>query len=356
MKFSRNISILNGLTSLTGKMHRPTKLRSIYLLDPVAKGLIYSDAAVRAISMLTSNTGENFTAEDIMGRADAFSDVAIVFSGWGCPELGERLLSALPGLRAVFYGAGSVRSLLTAAFWERDILLTSSYRANAIPVAEYTVASVIFALKGAWQVNQRIRQGDPYANEARGAGAYKGSRVGVISLGAIGQLVCQKLRQAEVDVMAYDPVASPRLFEEFDVARAQTLKEIFSRCEVVTLHAPLLPQTERMITGSLLASMPRGGVFINTSRGNIIDEESMIQVLGERPDLFAVLDVLADESDYGASALARMPNVFLTSHLAGSIGRECFRMGDMAVEECRRYLGRESALAPVTRQAAQFMA
>jgi phosphoglycerate dehydrogenase-like enzyme len=156
--------------------------------------------------------------------------------------------------------------------------------------------------------------------------------------------------------MAYDPVASPRLFEEFDVARAQTLKEIFSRCEVVTLHAPLLPQTERMITGSLLASMPRGGVFINTSRGNIIDEESMIQVLGERPDLFAVLDVLADESDYGASALARMPNVFLTSHLAGSIGRECFRMGDMAVEECRRYLGRESALAPVTRQAAQFMA
>ncbi len=332
------------------------KQRSIFLLDPTAFGIIYNEQARRSIDELTLNDGVAYLAEDILGQPGAFEDVEIIFSGWDCPTMNEELLQALPNLKAFFYGAGSVRKLVTDAFWRRGILLTSSYRANATPVAEFTVAAIVFALKQVWTLNRQLISREPGMDRFQIAGAYHGSSVGIISLGAIGQLVCEKLYRMELDVMAYDPYAPAQLFEEYGVVRVDNLHELFSRCNVVSLHTPLLAETENMITGEHLRALPPGSTFINTSRGKIVTEREMVEVLGERNDIFAVLDVLADESDMSASPLARMPNVFLTPHISGSMGVECSRMGSFAVEECRRYLNGEPPLTPVTKQMCEMMA
>jgi len=153
-----------------------------------------------------------------------------------------------------------------------------------------------------------------------------------------------------------DPFAGAATFEALGVARADRLEMLFSQCEVVSLHAPWLKETENLITGDLLRRLPEDGTFINTSRGAIVDEPAMVEVLRERPDLFAVIDVIRDESAYHSSPLTDLDNVFITPHIAGSQGRECHRMGALAAEECRRYLAGEPQLTPLTRASAERLA
>ena len=333
-----------------------SKPRSIFLLNEERMRRIYSDAGVTEIQALTDNDGKVYQAEDVFANPAAFADVEILFSGWDAPAMDQPLLDALPGVKALFYGAGSVRKVVTDAFWKRNILITSAYKANAVPVAEYTVASVIFALKCAWQLREQLASGEKYQYDKEIPGVYYGSKVGIISLGAIGQLACQKLKNLNLNVQAFDPFAADSVFAECGAQKVESLEKLFRECQVVSLHAPWLPQTENMITGEMLRSMPKGATFINTSRGAIVNELEMIEVLQERTDLNAVIDVIQDENSYHSTPLASMKNVFLTPHIAGSQGLECHRMGAFAIEECRNYLAGKPPITPVTEESIQMMA
>jgi phosphoglycerate dehydrogenase-like enzyme len=336
-------------------MTQTKKPRSIFLLPEHQLKLIYNSDTVQEICGLTANDGGAYGSEDILGHPQDFSDVEIIFSGWWAPVLDEALLNCLPNLKAFFYGAGSVRGIVTDAFWERQILLTSSYKANAVPVADFTMASVIFGLKSAWRHCASLKSGVA-AGAVKSMGVYHGSKVGVISLGAIGQLVCERLTRLELDVSAYDPFAPDSLFEALGVQRVAKLEDLFSSCNVVTLHAPWLPETENLVTGKMIELLPNGATFINTSRGAIVEEAGMLEALKERPDLFAVLDLLQDEKTFHTNPLTALPNVFITPHIAGSQGYECHRMGSFAVEECRRYLNGEPPITGITREIAKHLA
>lgn len=279
----------------------------------------------------------------------------IVFSTWGLPVLDAALLDRMPNLKAIFYAAGSVRAAVTPDFWERDIRITSAFMANAQPVAEFTLAQIILALKQTWQQAMFIRTNLKFERSPRIAGAYYGSTVGIISLGAIGRLVCKLLKHLEVDVLAYDPYVDDKVFAEMGVQKAG-LMQIFEQCDVVSLHTPWLPSTEGMIQEKHFRAMKEGASFINTSRGAVVDEPAMIRVLQERPDIFAMLDVTHPEPPKDDSPLFTLQNVMLTPHIAGSMGRECHRMARLAIEECKRYLNGEPALYPVTAENIKRMA
>lgn len=332
------------------------KPRSLFLFAPEYLDTVYNDESLAQIHELTENNGQVYAAEDIFADPVLFEDVEIIFSAWGCPQMSSELLVALPRLKALFYASGSVRGLISDAFWARDILLTSAFQVNAIPVAEYACASIVFALKRAWSQNQKLRDGSLSARDSIDLGMYYGSTVGVVSLGAIGQAVCQRLQHFDVDVIAYDPFAVDELFDVLQVERVDSLEALFERGNVVSLHAPSLPQTEGMIRGEHLRRMPKKSTFVNTARGQIVNESEMVEVLCEREDLYAVLDVLVDESAFHASPLARMKNVFLTPHIAGAVGVERARMGAAAVEECRRYLNGKPPICSVTQTSIHNMA
>jgi phosphoglycerate dehydrogenase-like enzyme len=335
---------------------RTKKPRSIFILGEDKFHKSYNAQAIAQIQEITKNDGVVYTPEMLFDSDEQFDNVEIVFSGWGAPVFDAKLLKTLPTLKAVFYAAGSVRYFVTDAFWQRDIKLTSAFQANAIPVSEYVLAATVFALKNAWASSRSLTSGDRATNIYDVSGVYKGSRVGIISLGAIGQLVCKKLATMNVDIFAYDPLADNDLFMECGATRVDSLEQIFSDCDVVSLHAPLIKETEGMVSGQLLRSMPKGSTFINTARGSIVNEVEMIEALQQREDLFAVIDVITDEREFHKSILARLPNVFITPHIAGSLGRECHRMGALAVEECRRHLEGEAPLAPITNRSVQTRA
>ncbi len=330
-------------------------MRALYILSDYCYNIIYGQEERDDIAALVEVYAPQQTPESVRENPDILHDADIIMSGWGGPKMDEQFLAAAPNLKAFFYGAGSVKGLLSDAFWQRGILVTSAWAANAVPVAEYALSQVLFCLKHGWQFALGIKRDGAFPSP-RGwvPGAY-GTTVGIISLGMIGRKMCELLKPFDVKVIAYDPFASRDDAEALNVELC-SLDDIFRRSDVVSLHTPLLDVTRGMITGEHFASMKEGASFINTSRGAVVREPEMIEVLQRRPDLFAVLDVTSPEPPEPGSPLYTMPNVILTPHIAGSMDGECRRMGRYMVEELRRFLNGEPLKYGVTREMAARLA
>jgi phosphoglycerate dehydrogenase-like enzyme len=256
-------------------------------------------------------------------------ETEVIFTTWGMPRLTGPFLDALPRLKAVFYAAGSVRGIVTEASWKRGIRIFSAARANAVPVAEFTVAQIVLGLKQTKRLRMRTA-GDWEKSEAAKLtmqGNYR-TRVGLISYGAIARLVRQKLRVFEHEVWVYDPFLTEEEADEEGIHLC-SLETLFAECPVVSLHAPLLEATRGMVRGHHFRSMLPDGVFINTSRGAIVDQDELVEAMRERPDLTAVLDVLREEPPTEGDPVFDLPNIWVYPHLAGSMGLECERMGRM---------------------------
>ncbi len=278
----------------------------------------------------------------------------LIFGTWGMPLMGEEFLAAAPALKGVFYAAGTVKGFVTDKVWDRGIFVSSAWAANSIPVAEYTLAAVLFSLKRFWHFSRATRLEDWRPKICPVPGAYH-SKVGLISLGAVGRAAARLLNHFDLTLLAHDPFFSPKMAAELNIGLV-SLEELFRECDVISIHAPWIPETERMITGKLLASMKEGATLINTSRGAVVAEDEMIEVLARRPDLSAVLDVTYPEPPAADSLLRSLPNVVLTPHIAGSMERECERMGKWMVDELRRFLTGEPLRHVVTRDQLARMA
>ena len=331
------------------------KPKSLFLLGSGKFSAIYGDAEQATIRALTDVLEDRALSRDeAMANPALLADCEIVFSGWGGPRMDAEFLARAPKLRAVFYGAGSVKKIISDVFWERDIVLTSSWAANAVPVAEFTLAQILLSLKKCWRHMRDIRESQKYSGKLPVAGAY-GSTVAIISLGMIGRMVCEHLQRFDVNVIAYDPFATQEDAETLGLTLC-SLEDCFRQADVVSLHAPWLPATEKMITGAHFEMMKRDATFINTARGAIVDEPAMIDVLQQRSDVSVLLDVTYPEPPVEGSLLYTLPNVYLTPHIAGSLGDECRRMGQYAIDECRRYLQGEPLQWQVTKELAARMA
>ena len=329
-------------------------LKGIYILNTDAYDKIYGPQERADIAALAEIVAPQQTAASIRENLSLLSDVEVILSGWGAPLLDEAFLAAAPNLRAFFYGAGTIRYFVTDAFWAKGIPVTSSYAGNAVPVAEYTLAQILFSLKRGWQHARDVRRHRDYSGKTGVPGAY-GSTVGLVSLGMIGRMVCRHLQRFDLEVIAYDPFASEAGAAELGVELC-SLEDIFRRSDVVSLHTPWLPETVGMITGEHFASMKQGATFINTSRGAVVREPEMIDTLQQRPDLFAVLDVVWPEPPAPDSPLYTLDNVVLTPHIAGSMNNECRRMGQIVVEELRCFVQGEPLRWAITREQSARMA
>lgn len=328
--------------------------KGIYLLASRPFELIYPPVIRQQIEKRVEIVAPPQTAESIAACPDKLTNVELIFSGWGCPVFTAELLEYAPNLRAVFYGAGSIRYLTTEAFWERNILITSAYQANDIPVGEFAFAQIILALKRYWQHVNRFKETGIWFDHLPVAGGF-GSTIGLVSLGMIGSMVAKRLKSLAVKVIAYDPYVSPQKAAELGVT-LRSLQDVFSQAHVVSLHTPWLPETEGLITGDLVASMKEGATLINTARGAIIKEDELASVLRQRPDLCALLDVTWPEPPEIESSLMKLPNAIISPHIAGSMDGECQRNGQYVVEELKRYLSGKPLLFAITREKAAIMA
>ncbi len=329
------------------------KLKGIYLLGAQPYEWIYGAPERARIAELIEVYAPPQTAQTVQADPAILRQAEVILAGWGCPTFSAELLAAAPNLKAVFYGAGSIRHLVTDAFWAAGIQVTSAWAANAVPVAEYTVAQILLGLKTAWQ-QVTLCRGERGFRRLPMAGAF-GSTVGLVSLGMIGRLVVERLKAFDVQIIAYDPYVTAAQGAALGV-EMMPLAELFCRADVVSLHTPWLKETEGLITAAHLAAMKPYTTFINTSRGAVVAEAEMIAVLQARPDLVAVLDVTHPEPPAVDSPLYTLPNVLLTPHIAGSVGAECRRMGQYMIAELERFLAGQPFEYGLTPQQVAIMA
>ncbi len=328
------------------------KLRGLFILDEEAYEMAYGPDERHTIARYVDFVAPPQTVHSIAQRMDLLSSVQVIFSGWKAPVLDERFLAAAPQLRVVFYAAGSTGNFVTDAAWNRGVIVTSAYAANAIPVAEYTLAMILFSLKHGWRMMRELRN-FPHAPDRNTAfGCYR-STVGLISLGVIARTLAELLRSFDLNILAYDPYVSPETARMLGV-KLVSLDEIFDRADVVSLHTPQLSETIGMIGAPHFSRLKGGATFINTARGAVVREKEMYEALEARPDLQAVLDVTEAEPIDPRSPLFELPNVVLTPHIAGSVGDECRRMGRFMVEELERFVRNEPLRWAVTPELAQY--
>jgi phosphoglycerate dehydrogenase-like enzyme len=327
-------------------------LKGLFCLNTDAYQRIYGPEELDEVGQLIDIYAPQQTANSIAEDPSVLAEADVILSGWGMAVMDEAFLAAAPRLKAVFYGAGTIRYFMTDAAWDRHILVTSAYAANAIPTAEFALAQILYALKRGWHFVRAIQREGRYPRKEPVPGAY-GSHVGLISLGMIGSYVARLLQPFDVHVLAY--TSSESKAASLGAERC-SLEKIFRRSDVVSLHTPWIPETVGMITGEHLASMRPNATFINTARGAVVREDEMIEVLQQRPDLYAVLDVTYPEPPEEGSPLYTLPNVVLTPHIAGSLDNECRRMGRYAVRELEHYLKGEPQEWQITREAAANLA
>jgi phosphoglycerate dehydrogenase-like enzyme len=330
------------------------RLRGLFVLNEQAYQLTYGPEELRDIQAKVDLVAPLQTAESVAEDPAILSDVEILLSGWGGPRLDEAFLAAAPALRACFYAAGSLSSVLSDAVWKRKIAVTSAMVANAVPVAEYTVATILFSLKHGWKFARQVRERRTYRTSDRDTapGCY-GSTVGLISLGSIGRNVLELLEPFDVNVLVYDPFLTPQRASALGV-ESVSLEELFSRSDVVSLHTPQLAETEGLITGAHFGLMKPSATFINTARAAVVRQDDMIRFAASRPDLQFVLDVASPEPPEPDSPLYQLPNVVLTPHIAGSVGNECRRMGRFMVHELERFVTGQPLQWAVTAESIQY--
>lgn len=270
----------------------------------------------------------------------AHQDCHFIFSTWGCPAWDEDFLAEhFPQLEALFYAAGSVQAF-GRSYLNRGVRIFAAPSTNAIPVADYCLAQIILASKGYFTLaRQRSNMTmEEAVNLGRNYMGSYGMRIGLIGFGQIARLLTKKIHQvlALAEVSVYDPYVSREELETYG-AKPADLDLIFSSSEVVSNHLPNLPTTQAMLNREHFEKMPKYATFINTGRGAQVVEDDLAEILRERPDLTALLDVTFPEPPQEGHPFYHLPNLFLTPHIAGSSGREVQRMGAAVFDAFEKY-------------------
>lgn len=270
---------------------------------------------------------------DVAADRSLLARTEVLITGWGTPMIDTEMLSQMPNLRAIAHSAGTVRPVVDPVVYERGIAVSSAAAANAIPVAEYTLALIVLGAKRAFWAADSVRAGrlEPDLESAWPEVGIRGRTVGIVGASTIGRLVIERLHALELEVLLYDPTLHPVEAAELGTTAVE-LGDLVERSHILSLHAPSLPGTRGMIDRELIDRMRPGATVINTARGDLLDQEALADRL-ERGDLVALLDVAAEEPLPLHSRLRSTPNTFLTPHIAGSIGTELGRLSAHAVEE-----------------------
>lgn len=276
-----------------------------------------------------------------------YTDCEIIFSTWSMSTFtAVEIDKYLPSVKYLFYAAGAVQSF-AKPFLERGVRVFSAWKANALPVAEFTVAEIMLAAKGYYRAMNKLGL---HWNKVKFNRQCKGNyelKVGLLGVGGVGTLVANRLANSDIDLYCYDKYLTDERASELNVTK-KDLGWIFANCDIVSNHLANKPELNKIIGYDLIASMPKYSAFINTGRGAQVDEKGLAKALARDKTKTALLDVTNREPLSIFSRLRWLSNVVLTPHIAGSSGVEVVRMSKLMVDVANRVLAGDIVDCEVT--------
>lgn len=272
--------------------------------------------------------------------------IEMLLMGWGATAPTSADFDCMPRLRAIVHWGGGFNTAGEAA--ARGIALSSAKSANAVPVAEFTLAMITLAAKDVFWASRRYTAEQRFIDREREYGhtGLAGSSVGIVGASTIGELVIRGLRTQGINALVYDPTVTVERAAALGAELVDDIHVLASRSRILSIHAPDMPQTRDMISAAVLAALPDGATVINTARGPIVDQNALVTEL-KTGRIRAILDVTDPDPLPAGHPLYALDNVFLTPHLAGSMGTELSVLGRVAAGEAIRFARGEPFRHPV---------
>ncbi|RPJ40784.1 MAG: hydroxyacid dehydrogenase [Chloroflexi bacterium] len=275
--------------------------------------------------------------------AEAAGRAEVMVTGWGTPSLIEPLrgwaLETSP-LRLVVHTAGSVKFLLPGEALERGLLVSHANDSLAEAVAEFTIGAILGMRRQIFLSAQRYKAHQP-APAYTSMRELPGSVVGIIGASAIGRRVMEWLRPWQVKILLFDPYVSAAQAAQWG-AEPVSLLDLCRLSDIVSLHAPITPETVGMLGAEHFSAMKTGALFVNTARGVLVDHAALLAEL-QTGRFSALLDVtdptepLPPDSPFFA-----LENCVLVPHQAGNSLEARLRQGKYAGEDVLAYLEHRS--------------
>jgi phosphoglycerate dehydrogenase-like enzyme len=240
----------------------------------------------------------------------------------------------------IAYGAGYDHIDVEVAA-KRGVLVCNCQGENAQAVAEMTFGLLLCLSRKIHLSDRYIREDHWKRTESAALPEWvmgrelQGKIIGIIGLGQIGSRVARIARGFEMKILAYDPYARA---QGSILVENTGLEGLLSRADIVTLHVPLTPATEKMINGRTLAAMKPNALLVNTSRGKVIDESALLEALQEKRIGGAALDVFANEPISGNHPFAKLENVVLSPHIGAMTHEAAERLSDAVARQARDIL------------------
>ncbi len=281
------------------------------------------------------------TPEEVV-RAATGADVVLVQYA----RITDAVLSQMaPNSLVVRYGLGLDNIDLRAAE-RRGVRVAYIPDYATSEVADHTAALMLTALRKIVALDRAVRAGDWDASSACAPmPSFSRAVVGLIGFGRIGRQVYERLRPFGFTALVSDPFATAEELEALG-ATPSNLDELFRRVDVLTLHAPLTPQTRHIVNASRLSVMKRSAVVVNTARGALIDTTALEHALETNRIGGAALDVFEQEPLPADSRLRVLPNVILTPHAAWFSDESAERIQALAADEVDRALSGKPSRRP----------
>ena len=225
------------------------------------------------------------------------------------------------------------------AAWERGIRTVDTTNGSSYPVAEWALALILISLRNAGQHFRRVMSGkipawDHMIDPGFQNGDLNGKRVGLIGCGHIGRRLIKLLRPFETEIWVHDPYLAAEMADAIGFLRT-SLDNVLTKCDAIVSLVPITPATEGMIGQRELDLIPDGRVFVNVSRGKVVDSDALVTRL-KRGGLIAGLDVF-DPEPFGDHEIIHLENAFLSPHIAGETISTYVNMFKLMVDEFERF-------------------
>lgn len=246
------------------------------------------------------------------------------------------------------YGVGVDNVDLEVAA-EKGITVTNTPHANAVSVAELTIGLLLSLARSIPEAAASVRDGKWPRIHGK---SLEGKVIGLVGFGSVGREVARRLQLWQSPLLAYDPFADEDLAHSLNV-RLVGLEELIREADFVSLHAPLLAETLRMVNADFLSRMKRGAYLVNTARGEMVDEEALLAALDSGQLGGAALDAYAQEPPAADSPLRRHPRLIATPHCGAHTDGAADGMGWESLRDCMAVLRGETPLHPVLARGAK---
>jgi D-3-phosphoglycerate dehydrogenase / 2-oxoglutarate reductase len=261
--------------------------------------------------------------EDLIGDYDAI----VIRSG---THLTAELIERADRLKVIGRAGVGVDNVDVDAATRRGIVVANAPESTVVSAAEHAIGLLVALARHIPQAHAALKQGR-WERSAHGGIELEGKTLGVLGFGRIGQQVARRAIGLGMRVVAYDPFVNKDRFRELGAERVETADEVLAAAEFLTLHLPLTAETTRMLDAQAIARMPDGARLVNAARGELVDEEALLDALRSGKLAGAALDVFSAEPYSGP--LLQLDNVIVTPHLAASTEEAQDRAGVIVAEQ-----------------------